>query len=132
MLHGQDLNMSGLLVVRSKICQQHQNFLIALGKQGRHRQDLLEKPPLRTTNQGVRQDRKIDALRDEITNRFKEHLRKEKAQEVSSTSESEMPPKKIQAKAMPRQQKSTAGTVSSEHPILDLPNLRREATGVNP
>ena len=39
-------------------------------------------------------DRKIDALREEIQQRFKDHLEKEKTQEVSSTSESEMPKKK--------------------------------------
>ena len=58
-------------------------------------------------------DRKINALRQEITQRFKDHLQKEKTKEVSSTSESEMPKKKIQAKAMPKKQKGTAGTVES-------------------
>jgi hypothetical protein len=58
-------------------------------------------------------DRKVHALREEIQQRFKDHVKKEKTQEVSSTSKSEMPKRKIQTKAMPKQQKGTAGTVDT-------------------
>ena len=60
-------------------------------------------------------DERVDQLREEVRKRFAKHLQKEKTHDVSSTSESELPPKPIQAKAMPRQQKQkgTARTVSS-------------------
>ena len=58
-------------------------------------------------------DKKINALREEISQRFKKHLEKAKNQDVSSTSESEAPKRKIQPKPMPKKQKSTAGTVES-------------------
>ena len=58
-------------------------------------------------------DKKINALREEISQRFKKHLEKAKTQEVSSTSESEAPKRKNQPKPMPKKQKSTAGTVES-------------------
>ena len=58
-------------------------------------------------------DKKINALREEISQRFKKHLEKAKNQEVSSASESEAPKRKIQSKPMPKKQKSTAGTVES-------------------
>ena len=55
-------------------------------------------------------DKKINALRDEISQRFKKRLEKAKNQEETSASESEVPKRKIQSKPMP---KSTAGTVGS-------------------
>ena len=58
-------------------------------------------------------DKKINALRDEISQRFKKHLEKAKNQEETSASESEVPKRKIQSKPMPKKQKSTAGTVGS-------------------
>ena len=50
---------------------------------------------------------------EDIRKRFEKRLQKEKTHDVSSTSESELPPKPIKAKAMPRQQKGTARMVSS-------------------
>ena len=58
-------------------------------------------------------DKKINALREEISQRFKKHLEKAKNQEETSASESEVPKRKIQPKPMPKKQKSTAGTVDS-------------------
>ena len=58
-------------------------------------------------------DERVDQLREDIRKSFEKRLQKEKTHDVSSASESEMPPKPIQAKAMPRQQKGTARTVSS-------------------
>ena len=60
-------------------------------------------------------DKKINALRDEISQRFKKRLEKAKNQEETSASESEVPKRKIQSKTkpMPKKQKSTAGTVGS-------------------
>ena len=60
------------------------------------------------------EDKKVNALRDEIPKRFKKHLEKAKNHEVTSASESEAPKRKIQSKPMPRKQKSAAAAASSE------------------
>ena len=60
------------------------------------------------------EDKKVNALRDEISKRFKKHLDKAKNHEATSASESEAPKRKIQSKPMPKKQKSAAAAASSE------------------
>ena len=59
------------------------------------------------------EDKKVNALRDEISKRFKKHLEKAKNHEVISASESEAPKRNIQSKPMPR-----------KHPVQQIPPLR--------
>ena len=60
------------------------------------------------------EDKKVNALRDEISKRFKKHLNKAKNNEASSASESEAPKRKIQSKPMPKKQKDAASAASSD------------------
>ena len=60
------------------------------------------------------EDKKVNALRDEISKRFKKHLDKAKNHEATSASESEAPERKIQSKPMPKKQKSAAAAASSD------------------
>ena len=60
------------------------------------------------------EDKKVNALRDEISKRFKKHLDKAKNNEATSASESEAPKRKIQSKPMPKKQKGAAAAASSE------------------
>ena len=60
------------------------------------------------------EDKKVNALRDEISKRFKKHLEKAKNNEATSASESEAPKRKIAAKPMPKKQKGAATAASSE------------------
>ena len=59
------------------------------------------------------EDKKVNALREEISKRFKKHLEKAKNQEVTSASESEAPKRKIQSKPMPKRKKSAADAADS-------------------
>ena len=59
------------------------------------------------------EDKKVNALRDEISKRFKKHLEKARNQEVTSASESEAPKRKIQSKPMPKRQKGAATAADS-------------------
>ena len=60
------------------------------------------------------EDKKVNALRDEISKRFKKHLNKAKNNEATSASESEAPKRKIQSKPMPKKQKDAASAASSD------------------
>ena len=60
------------------------------------------------------EDKKVNALRDEISKRFKKHLEKAKNNEATSASESEAPKRKIAAKPMPKKQKGAATAAGSE------------------
>ena len=60
------------------------------------------------------EDKKVNALRDEISKRFKKHLDKAKNNELTSASESEAPKRKIQSKPMPKKQKGAASAASSD------------------
>ena len=60
------------------------------------------------------EDKKVNALRDEISKRFKRHLDKAKNNEATSASESEAPKRKIKSKPMPKKQKDAATAASSD------------------
>ena len=52
------------------------------------------------------EDKKVNALREEISKRFEKHLEKAKNQEATSASESEAPKRKIQSKVQANAKKS--------------------------
>ena len=60
------------------------------------------------------EDKKVNALRNEISKRFKKHLEKQKNNELTSASESEAPRRKIKSKPMPKKQKDAASAASSD------------------
>ena len=60
------------------------------------------------------EDKKVNALREEISKRFKKHLDKAKKNEATSASESEAPKRKNQSKPMPKKQKGAASAASSD------------------
>ena len=73
------------------------------------------------------EDKKINALKEEISQRFKKHLAKEKNKEQSSASESEAPKRVIKSKPMPKKQKDAASAASS----AQASGTYDTATGIN-
>ena len=70
-------------------------------------------------------DKKINALRGEISQRFKKHLKKAKNQEATFASESEAPKKKSSPSQCQRNRKvPQARSIRLKHPVPHLPPLR--------
>ena len=73
------------------------------------------------------EDKKVNALKEEISKRFKKHLAKARNKEQSSASESEAPKRVIKSKPMPKKQKDAASAASSDQ----ASGTYDTATGIN-